>query len=382
MLPATEGLVEMDDQASANTSDRYSVEAIVTEAGVDGLKDAWNRLNASSDNPNVFTTYGWYRAWLRRLIVDEGQEQLQPYVLAIKRDGAIVGIAPLVQRVVSRFGLRVRKLEFLTHHADYNDLILGEDHAGQAAAVAGFLSGTSAHWDFVDLRDMREGFSDAQLIQDSLAHAGLRYQVIHEEEACPYLPIGRDLADATKELSAHERSTLRRRRELAAEAGLRTRIVENPEQEPGLLDKLMAVDHQKQIHRLSPSFVGTYPEVFQALIDDLGPRGWLYVGLLETGDKAIAFQFGFRCGNKLWDYAKAYDRSFARFAPGTLLLTSMLEYGIQRGLEEYDFLRGEDTYKTVWSTGKHRRVRFLIWNRNWMSRLGAFAYLKLHLCRR
>ena len=133
---------------------------------------------------------------------------------------------------------------------------------------------------------------------------------------------------------------------------------------------------------MTPSFIAAYPEVFRALMDDLGTKGLLYVGLLESGDRPVAFQFGFRCGNKLWDYAKAYDRSFARFAPGTLLLTAVLEFGVNQGYSEYDFLRGEDTYKTVWSTGNHRRVRYLIWNRSLMSRLGAFAYFKLHLGRR
>jgi CelD/BcsL family acetyltransferase involved in cellulose biosynthesis len=372
----------MDDRESVKADDRYSVEAVVTEEGLDDLEEAWNRLSASSDSPNVFATYGWFRAWLQRLMADEGRERLQPYVLAIKREGAIVGIAPLVRRVVSRFGFRVRKLEFLTHHADYNDLVLGGDRVVLTAAVIRFLLRGADQWEFIDLRDMHESLGGAGIIENSAAHAGLQYQRLHEEEPCPYLPIGRDLADATKKLSAHERSTLRRRKELAIQAGLRTRIIENPERESGLLDKLIAVDRQKELHRVTPSFIAAYPEVFRALMDDLGTKGLLYVGLLESGDRPVAFQFGFRCGNKLWDYAKAYDRSFARFAPGTLLLTAVLEFGVNQGYSEYDFLRGEDTYKTVWSTGNHRRVRYLIWNRSLMSRLGAFAYFKLHLGRR
>jgi CelD/BcsL family acetyltransferase involved in cellulose biosynthesis len=380
VLPAE--LIKMDNRVNMQPDNHYSVDAIVTEEGLDGLEEAWNRLSASSDSPNVFTTYGWYRAWLRRLVVDEGAKRLQPYVLAIKQDGAIVGISPLVRRVVSRFGFRVRKLEFLTHHADYNDLIVGKDQAAQASVVVKFLAREANQWDFIDLRDMQGSEIDTGHLENSLVRAGLRHKQFPEEEGCPYLLLGRSVADVTKELSAHERSTLRRRTELATEADLRTRIIENPEQEPGLLDKLIAVDRMKHLHRLTPSFVGVYPEVFRALMENLGPRGWLYVGLLEAGDQSVAFQFGFRCGQKLWDYAKAYDRSFRRFAPGTLLLTAVLEYGIERGFKEYDFLRGEDPYKAVWGTGSHRRVRFLIWNRNWMSRLGAFAYFNLHLGRR
>ena len=72
-------------------------------------------------------TYGWFRAWLRHLTAEQGRERLQPYVLAIKHENSIVGIAPLVRRVVSRFGFRVRKLEFVGGHADYNDLLLSDN---------------------------------------------------------------------------------------------------------------------------------------------------------------------------------------------------------------------------------------------------------------
>ena len=113
------------------------------------------------------------------------------------------------------------------------------------------------------------------------------------------------------------------------------------------------------------------------MFDNLGPHGWLYVALLELGDQPVAFQFGFRCGDKLWDYAKAYDRSFSRFAPGTLLLLALLDYGFGRGFREYDFLRGEEPYKMIWGTGCQRRLRVLIWNRRRISRVRKFIYYDL-----
>jgi CelD/BcsL family acetyltransferase involved in cellulose biosynthesis len=372
----------MDDRESVKADDRYSVEAVVTEAGLDELEDDWNRLSESSDSPNIFTTYGWYRAWLRRLVADEGRERLQPYVLAIKRDEAIVGIAPLVRRVVSRLGFRVRKVEFLTHHADYNDLIIGADQEGQIVAIVEFLARTTRQWEFIDLKDIRETQDAQVLIKNILVQASLPYRTLPEGDPCPYVQTDGGAASSINRLSRQERRTLRKRSERAATEGLRTRIIENPENEPDMLKKLMALDHEKHLHRLSPSFFGTYPEVFQALIDNLGPRGWLYVALLELGSRPIAFQFGFRCGSKLWAYATAYDRSFARLGPGTLLLPAQLDYGFEHGYCEYDFLKGDDPHKTLWSTGLHHRVRFLIWNQNWVSRLGALVYFKLHLGRR
>jgi CelD/BcsL family acetyltransferase involved in cellulose biosynthesis len=127
--------------------------------------------------------------------------------------------------------------------------------------------------------------------------------------------------------------------------------------------------------KLVPPFIARYREVFQSLFDTLGPRGWVYVALMELDDRPVAWQLGFRCGKKLWDYNKAYDHTFSRCAPGTLLVAALLEYGFAHGYKEYDFLRGEEPYKTVWSSGFHKRFRIIIWSKRWTSRMRAFVYL-------
>ena len=253
-----------------------------------------------------------------------------------------MGIAPLVRRISSHLGIRVRRLEFATNHADYNELLLGNDTGGLTRTVMQFLAQTAGDWDLVDLRDLRETGNSEETLKDALEWTGLLYSILPENDACPYLPIDKDGPSPMKRLSGHVRRTLRTRRERAEAEGLSIRIIENPHDEPGLIEKLVALDWQKHLHRESPAFVSNYPEVFRSLLDTLGPRGWLYVALLELKERPVAFQFGFRCGAKLWDYTKSYDRSFSRFAPGILLVPALLEYGLEHGYDEYDFLRGEE----------------------------------------
>jgi CelD/BcsL family acetyltransferase involved in cellulose biosynthesis len=272
----------------------------------------------------------------------------------------------------------MRRLEFVTNHADYNELVLGGDPAGQTDAVVNHLASTTDQWDVVDLRDLPES-AGAQAIGSLLQRAGLRYCIVPEAEACPFLAIDGDSSELIKKLSGDSRRTLRQRMTRAAAEGLRVRIIEHPESEPDLLRKLIALDHQKHLQKHRPAFIGTYPEVFQSLFDRLGPRGCLYVALMESGSRPVAFQFGFRSSGRLWDYSKAYDRAFSRFAPGAVLLTALVDYGFTHGCHEYDFLRGEEPYKMVWSTGCHRRSRLLIWNRRLQSRFSKFVYHDLRL---
>ncbi|HEY1803094.1 MAG TPA: GNAT family N-acetyltransferase [Terracidiphilus sp.] len=359
-----------------NATVRYRVEVAHNESALDELENDWNRLNTATQEPNPFMTVGWYRSWLGGSNHQPLGNRLSPYVLVLKEGNSVAGIVPFVRHIASRL-FRVRKLEFGSIHADYNDLVLGNDLEGQTTAVVDFLARTSEQWDVVDLRDLRDTGVQIAVIERALAHAGLSYHVLPEQNSCPYMKIDGDASEMTQRLSGHGRRALRNRCKRAAAQGLRTRIIENPAQEPDLLKKLIRLESNKHLRSIYPPFIGMFPDVFQSLIESLGPQGWLYVALLESGDQPVAFQLGFRCGDKLWDYSKAYDRLFSGFAPGTLLLLALLDYGFERGFREYDFLRGEEPYKLVWSTGSHRRLRVLIWNKHKISRVRKFIYFNL-----
>jgi hypothetical protein len=86
---------------------------------------------------------------------------------------------------------------------------------------------------------------------------------------------------------------------------------------------------------------------------------------------------GFRCGEKLWDFHGASDHSFSRISPGTMLVPALLDYGFSHGYKEYDFLRGEESYKMRWSTGVHQSYWLRIWSKSWIARAHALVYLDL-----
>lgn len=290
------------------------------------------------------------------------------------------GISPLICRTVSRFGLAVRKIEFLESPADYNDLLLGNDSKEHIKAVVNYLEQTQKEWDIVDLRSLRDTGNAISVFEEALSASTLVYRRLPEAR-CPYLLIDADAAGIVGRLSQSARRTLRNqqhRLDRMSSEGLRVRIIEHPENEPRLLEKFIALESQKRVQdkRIPPLFARD-PQVFQSLFERLGPRGWVYAALMELGERAIAFQLGFRCGDALWDYSKAYDSAYSHLSPGTMLVPAVLDYGFSHGYREYDFLRGEEPYKMRWSTGTHNTWRVVIWNRRQMSRLRAFIYLDM-----
>jgi len=368
-------------QSPVEAIQRYSVEPITSAEEISSLQEDWNRLSETTESPNVFMTFDWFRAWNQRYTRKDRSGRRRLNVLVLKKNGAIAGISPLTYRKVSRFGFGVRKVEFVSPQADYNDLVLGNELAGQSRAIVDFLAETQDQWDLVDLRDLRVTGNTPAAIENAFSHTKLLHRILPEKERSPYLLIDAPFSEMVGRLSRSSRHTIRnqqRRLKRLGADGLRVRIIENPHREPGLLQKLIALERQKRFQgELSQPFITVHPEVFQSLFDDLGPRGWFYVALMEIGDRPMAWQLGFRCGKRLWDYSTAYDHTFSRLSPGTMLVPAVIDYGFTHGYDEFDFLRGEESYKMQWATSFHQTHRLLIWSRRWTSWARAFVYLDL-----
>ncbi len=363
-------------QADSNGT-RYTVETVAMEADLHRLEADWNTLSERVAPHNVFATFGWYTAWAAYYATQEPGDRFCPEVLVFRQNGVVVGIAPLVRRVSSRLGMRVRRLEFVSIHADYNQLVIGEDCAGLTTALLDFLARTPEQWDAVDLRDLPDGEDCAGLIMNALSSGCLSYRIAAERHPCPYLPLDGNAEHQIGQLSGHARRVLRKRRAQADNGGTRVRLIEHPEREPGLLETMIELERKKHTRSEFPPFIAPHESVFRSLFENLGPRNWLCVALLERGTEPIAFQLSFRCGCALWDYNKAHDHAYARLAPGTLLLLAMFDYGFARGFNEYDFLRGEEEYKKVWSSNCRNRSRLLIWNDGGASRFRKIVYYDL-----
>jgi CelD/BcsL family acetyltransferase involved in cellulose biosynthesis len=358
----------------------FNVETVETSASLQELRLSWKTLSGVPEHPNVFTTFEWFSAWNQRAAESRVGPMRSPMVLVVKNEDSTVAISPLIYKTVSKFGVVVRKIEFLESPADYNDLLLGDHRPAHIEAIIKHLENRKEDWDIADLRSMRDSGHTLSALEAVLAKSHLEFRILPEAR-CPYLPIDCNASEMIGKFSKSTRRTLRNqqhRLDRMSSEGLRIRVIERPEAEPSLLEKFILLERLKRVEDkpIAPLFADA-PDLFQFLFDSLGPQGWLYAALIEVGKDAIAFQFGFRCGDSLWDYSKAYNPDFSRLSPGTMLVPAVLDYGYANGYREYDFLRGEEEYKMQWSTGVHQTWRVVIWNRRRISRLRAFIYLDL-----
>jgi CelD/BcsL family acetyltransferase involved in cellulose biosynthesis len=73
--------------------------------------------------------------------------------------------------------------------------------------------------------------------------------------------------------------------------------------------------------------------------------GWR-VDLLEVGGSAAACLFGWTDGGDYYLYNSSYDPSLQGASPGLVLLVDMIETAIGQGWGRFDFLKGDETYKS------------------------------------
>ena len=60
----------------------------------------------------------------------------------------------------------------------------------------------------------------------------------------------------------------------------------------------------------------------------------------------MAALFGFSDGTTYYLYNRAYDSELADVTPGIVLLTHTIEYLVNEGCTRFDFLKGDEEYKT------------------------------------
>ena len=66
--------------------------------------------------------------------------------------------------------------------------------------------------------------------------------------------------------------------------------------------------------------------------------------------------------NKYYFYQSGLDPSWAWLSPGTLLFNHCIKTAYERVAEEFDFLQGEEDYKSEWTQTKRTNVKVIVYN--------------------
>ncbi len=317
----------------------------------------WEALLARGGRQALFVTPEWLGAW-----ADELGQGWAPLLLGVWDDGVLVGVTPFAIRrrpaapfaTVSWLGIGC---------SDYLGPLVAE-RQGEAAVYAALSALLEAEpsWGLLDLpRLPAESPATSWLVEAARAH-GMAVRLL-PDYACPEIRLQGDWSAYLQVRGQHFRHWLRsKRRKLERQGTVQYLHLNDPVAVERALECAAGLHAARWQGRYNSSlFSGSQPgqRFYRRAVTALARRGWTDLAFLELNGEAIAFALGFQSGGCYAYYTPAHAPAFDKLSPGGLLLAHLVERAYELGLEEFDFMLGDEEYKVSWATGMHHTARLL-----------------------
>jgi CelD/BcsL family acetyltransferase involved in cellulose biosynthesis len=220
--------------------------------------------------------------------------------------------------------------------------------AGMADAFAKELLTVVAadlDWDRADLRGLADRAPWAGLLESAGAAQGFRTGR-GGDGVCPILELPATYEQYLAALPSKLRHEIRRKqRRLVAEFGDYTVEFATQETLPELYDRFI------ELHRESSGPKGKFMHAgmeifFRRLGEAFLPSHVFHLGFIEIGGQRAAGAIGFGFKTSFSLYNSAFDRAFAQWSPGMVLIADMIRRSIEDGRTVFDLLKGDPEYKS------------------------------------
>lgn len=299
--------------------------------------DPWNALVASQPLPSPFLS-SW---WLDNAAAGE------PVLVIVHRNGQLLGGAAFERDRISAGPLGLERLRCLGQGVlapDHLDLIARpEHHLDVARAVLGWLR--------------RPGHRVVDL--DGLAGDGTLGSVLApftiERIAAPFASIDGDASAYLAGRPGRVRSTIKRTRRRLEKAGVTPCSVDLAD-DPAAMDRLADL-HGSRWQERSDFLEGWGRFRAAALAGAALGAVRLHEMVAEDGGtrRTVAAEIDLAVGDRLYFYQAGRRTEHEWRGAGSVLRADIITS--TSGIDEYDLLRGNESYKDEWSTGQRWLLR-------------------------
>jgi len=303
----------------------------------------------------------------------------KPFVFTVRdEDGTLLGLAPLCRMRFQEWGFSLKAVGFAGREVvsgDFLDFLSSPEIRSQALnTILRALWDRRSVWSLLVLGELTLGSDLHAVVKSWAQEKGLMIRQ-QEERNCPYIELPRTFDEYLCQLGTSMRYHIRRRqRDLLEKHGAHIEVYSEPEEIRSGLDILIKLHLARWRHVNNP---GTFKRPgFAKFIREIctappaGSRPRLY--LLKYEGRAIAALLAFHFGQSALYYQAGWDPDsfLVRFSPGVVLMAQSIRDAIDCGLRYYEFLRGDEFYKSHW-TNTVRQTATLLFARTTPAR----AYL-------
>ncbi len=310
----------------------------INESGLERIIPAWTELCNRCRLTTPFQFPHWIMPWWKNL----GGGNLRAVIF---NDGYFLAGIALFFIYENEFGKR--KLCFIgTGITDYLDIVVFPGYEEIVfSSLMQYLNDISLQWDECDLQDIPES--------SILLHCDYPDMFVVERSDCNIcshldLPSNKDLLRTS--LPKKLRKNLSRvARLLSSNGGYHLKIADESNVE-SFLQRLFDLHQARWSSKnqkgvlCNDNLKRFHIHAASGLIKD----GLLRIYEMKFCQKSIAIYYALTHKNRVYAYLGGFDPSMEQYSPGTLLLYHMVEDSIKRGAEYFDFLRGNEIYKSYW----------------------------------
>lgn len=356
--------IQLRSEAKASTFYACAYEG--TWQVVDQLADEWRTLCSEARDDQPFYRPEWIRAHLRAF-----SPQAKILLVAVRRNGRLCMLLPLVREKGTVGGLPVRKLRAPVngHGGRFDAVVSAHEHSDAIRTAWQFLKELD-DWDLLQLRNTLKGSSISELA--ALAEADGFHTVSVAERPNPVVAVPSDTETANcLPPNAKLRSQLRQsRHRLSKQGSITFRRVQTTDRETLTRFYQLEASGWKRKER-SAILCNEPTRLFYDEVAEAAARfGYFSLYMLELHSRLIAAHYSFTYSGRCYSPKIAYDETYGRFAPGHLIVQEILQDCARHGIRVFDITGPNDDWKMKWTSETREVYHQLIFR----GKLGSLAH--------
>ena len=332
----------------------------VNRVGKDNLPEVWASCSEIARNmayPSFFCSGDWLKASAENICSDD-----ELLILLARHGGHVKAVLPLVSR---RNALCGRDLHFLgtDFYPDPLGLIcMSSERAVYAKALQDYLFQIPG-WD---------RFIFDWVLEDEPADWNLSCVPISVE---PFKVLPQSFSALLGEFKQKKRYNLHAMVRKFFDAGGELLISVDSTTHDLFLEELFSLHSKRAFEKVldssfssfSSTFNGTRVRALHKTLVTESDSVRFYA--LRLNNQWVAVIYGFEFCNRFFYYQVAHDPAFRYLSPGSVLLYLVIENCCERGITEFNFLQGDESYKSLWTKDSRVLYRCILKRNTWRSRV-------------
>lgn len=306
------------------------------------IKYEWISLEKKIDDFQIFFSWDWVDSYINN-VLDNGDKL---FIIMIYEKDRCIGIFPL-KIVEKKVGMKKYKTltDIYRYSVDYNDIFIDYRYNRYSLLkkLINFIQKHSNEWDMIELQNWSSRSGTIYLIQDILSKIPELNLITEQHVITPYL----DLSCIDNKAKLYN--------------------IKNIQRKERKLKKEFKVDikvNSKFNIEIWNAFIGfhkenwndsmfNYNEVesfYKILARKMEEKECLEFSYITIDNECAAVHYGFKDDTKIYYYLPACSKKWKnKFSVGAILLYNIITYYKEKGINEFDFLRGNEEYKFDWT---------------------------------